>query len=211
VCSTHTVDLLGSSPKVFAAPQGINKSDCPLDFYTSPLARPKHLGLAPMPGPACSTSMGEEQQAERYDQTPVTCPVGQKPSFMTELEPGSTVYFKAFVTDERDDAVKLRFPGTNLSNLPCIAADMLPVYLGCKQVRSCRSLSFLWCAACKETKNKEIIQWVSRCSSRVWRGSLAKDAWTKVANGEGAWRPKKRQRTVGRPSKKKGPKLETGM
>ena len=66
------------------------------------------------------------------------------------------------------------------------------------------------CTACKETKNKELIQWVSRCSSRIWQGSLAKDAWSKVSNGEGAWRPKKRQRAVGRPSKKKGPKLDSG-
>ena len=66
------------------------------------------------------------------------------------------------------------------------------------------------CAACKETKNKEVVQWVSRCSSRIWRGSLAKDAWSKVSNGEGARRPKKRQRAAGRPGKKKGPRLDTG-
>ncbi|KAA6415243.1 MAG: hypothetical protein FRX49_13660 [Trebouxia sp. A1-2] len=127
-----------------------------------------------MPAPACSTSIGEEQQAESNDQPSVTCPAGQKPSLMTELEPGSALYFKAFVKDENGEELKLRFP------------------------------------ACKETKNKDLIQWVSRCSSRIWRGSLAKDAWSKVSNGEGAWRPKKRQRAVGRPSKKKGPKLDSG-
>lgn len=30
---------------------------------------------------------------------------------MTELEPGSTVYFKAFVDDKNEGEVKLRFPG----------------------------------------------------------------------------------------------------
>lgn len=52
--------------------------------------------------------------------------------------------------------------------------------------------------------------WVSRCSSRIWRRSNAKDAWSKVANGEGAWRPKKRKGTAGRPSRKKSAKLEDG-
>ena len=65
-------------------------------------------------------------------------------------------------------------------------------------------------AACKETKNKDEVVWVSRCSSRIWRQSNAKDAWSKVANGEGAWRPKKRKGTAGRPSRKKSVKLEDG-
>lgn len=78
-----------------------------------------------------------------------------------------------------------------------------------KQPQQCYRCVLLY-AACKETKNKEMCQWVSRCSSRIWRGPLAKDAWTKVANGEGAWRPKKRQRTAGRPGKKKGPRLDSG-
>ena len=55
--------------------------------------------------------MGEEQQAESNDQPSVTCPAGQKPSFMTELEPGSALYFKAFVKDENGKEMKLRFPG----------------------------------------------------------------------------------------------------
>ena len=64
--------------------------------------------------------------------------------------------------------------------------------------------------ACPETKNKEVSHWVSRRSSRIWRGPLAKDAWSRVSNIEGAWRPKKRQRAAGRPSKKKDSKLEDG-
>ena len=71
----------------------------------------EHFGLVPMPAPACSTSIGEEQQAESNDQPSVTCPAGQKPSFMTELEPGSALYFKAFVKDENGEELKLRFPG----------------------------------------------------------------------------------------------------
>lgn len=86
-----------------------------MDFTkASPLTEPKQLDLAQMPGPACSTSMSEEQAAERNDQTRVKVSTGQKPSFMTELEPGSGIYFKAFVTSENDDEVKLRFPGTSL-------------------------------------------------------------------------------------------------
>lgn len=65
-------------------------------------------------------------------------------------------------------------------------------------------------AACKETKNKDEVVWVSRCSSRLWRRSNAKDAWTKVATGEGAWRPKKRKGAAGKPSRKKSAKLEDG-
>ncbi|KAL3151673.1 hypothetical protein ABBQ38_012658 [Trebouxia sp. C0009 RCD-2024] len=64
--------------------------------------------------------------------------------------------------------------------------------------------------ACKETKNKDEVVWVSRCSSRLWRRSNAKDAWTKVATGEGAWRPKKRKGAAGKPSRKKSAKLEDG-
>jgi hypothetical protein len=30
---------------------------------------------------------------------------------MTELEPGSALYFKAFVKDENGEELKLRFPG----------------------------------------------------------------------------------------------------
>ena len=47
-------------------------------------------------------------------------------------------------------------------------------------------------AACRETENREVFQEVSRCSSRLWRGSLAYDAWSKVAKGDGAWSPKKK-------------------
>lgn len=149
--------------------------------------------------------MSEEQAAERNDQTRVKVSTGQKPSFMTELESGSGIYFKAFVTSENDDEVKLRFPGTSLSNFVAFKLSQC-LYSTTKQCYRC----VLLYAACKETKNKEVCQWVSRCSSRIWRGPLAKDAWTKVANGEGAWRPKKRQRTAGRPGKKKGPRLDSG-
>lgn len=45
--------------------------------------------------------------------------------------------------------------------------------------------------ACQETKEEDIKTWVSRCSSRLWRGANAKGVWTKMNNGEGAWRPKK--------------------
>lgn len=89
--------------------QVCHQTVCPLDFKTASAL--EHFGLALMPGPACSTSIGEEQQAESNDQPSVICPAGQKPSFMTELEPGSALYFKAFVKDENGEELKLRFPG----------------------------------------------------------------------------------------------------
>lgn len=128
-----------------------------------------------MPGPACSTSMGEERAAETNDQPSVTVSRALKPYFMSEYAAGSGEYLKAFVVDENPDQVRLRFP------------------------------------ACKETKNKEEVVWISRCSSRIWRGSNAKDAWSKVASGEGAWRPKKRKGTLSRLSRKKSAKLENGL
>ncbi len=58
------------------------------------------------------------------------------------------------------------------------------------------------CAACTETNAAEVLLWVSKFSSRIWRGTLSHDAWTKVANGEGAWRPrKKKQASADRASK----------
>lgn len=64
-----------------------------------------------MPGPACSTSMGEERAAETNDQPSVTVSRALKPYFMSEYAAGSGEYLKAFVVDENPDQVRLRFPG----------------------------------------------------------------------------------------------------
>ena len=67
------------------------------------------------------------------------------------------------------------------------------------------------CAACRETNAAEVLLWVSKFSSRIWRGALSHDAWTKVANGEGAWRPrKKKQASTDRASKDTAPCHDTG-
>ncbi|DBA71760.1 TPA: hypothetical protein ACH3X2_011031 [Trebouxia sp. C0005] len=56
--------------------------------------------------------------------------------------------------------------------------------------------------ACRETNAAEVYSWVSKFSSRIWRGPLSHDVWTKVANGEAAWRPrKKKQASADRTSK----------
>lgn len=94
------------------------------------------------------------------------------------------------------------------ASLPFLCKDLLPSW--CQHWSSALCLTACAPAACEETKNKDEVVWVSRCSSRIWRRSNAKDAWSKVANGEGAWRPKKRKGTAGRPSRKKSAKLEDG-
>ncbi len=67
------------------------------------------------------------------------------------------------------------------------------------------------CAACRETNAAEVLLWVSKFSSRIWRGPLSHDAWTKLANGEGAWRPrKKKQASTDRASKDTVPSHDTG-
>ncbi len=55
--------------------------------------------------------MGQGQSAEICDQPPVVCPPGSQPYFMAELEAGSGVYFKAYVTSETHVEVELKFPG----------------------------------------------------------------------------------------------------
>lgn len=57
--------------------------------------------------------MGQGESAETCDQPPVVCPQGLKPYFMTELEAGSGVYFKAYVTTETHVELEIRFPGTD--------------------------------------------------------------------------------------------------
>ncbi|DBA94082.1 TPA: hypothetical protein ACH3X1_001728 [Trebouxia sp. C0004] len=133
-------------------------------------------GNPPPPVAAASRlTMGQVQFAETCDQVPVVCPQGPKPYFMTELEAGSGVYFKAYVTTETQVEVELRFP------------------------------------ACIETNATEVLLWVSKLSSRLWRGPVSHDAWTKVANGEGAWRPrKKKQASADRASKETAPSHNTG-
>lgn len=65
-----------------------------------------------MSGPACSTSMDGRQPAdgETLDQARVTC--RGKQWFMTEYKAGSFQYFKAYVSAETQELVKLKFPGT---------------------------------------------------------------------------------------------------
>jgi hypothetical protein len=60
---------------------------------------------------ASRLAMGQGQSAETCDQPPVVCPQGSKPYFITELEAGSGVYFKAYVTSETQIEVELKFPG----------------------------------------------------------------------------------------------------
>ena len=72
-------------------------------------------GLAGMPDPACSTSMGEGQAAATDDQPPITVSRAQRPYFMTEYEAGSGEYLKAFVVDENPAEVRLRFPGKSIT------------------------------------------------------------------------------------------------
>ena len=166
-----------------------------------------------MPDPACSTSMGEGQTATTDDQPPVVVSRAHRPYFMAEYAAGSGEYLRAFVVDENQAQVKLRFPGKCINNclLPgkCIACCLASIASVWRLMSNSNSEAFV-CAACKETKNKDELVWVSRCSSTIWRRSIAKDAWAKVANGEGAWRPKKRKGTAGRPSRKKSAKLEDG-
>ena len=66
-----------------------------------------------MPGPACSTSMGEEQPVETLDKSSVMCR-GTAPYFMAELVPGSYVYFRAYVTVQQTEQLKLKFPGISV-------------------------------------------------------------------------------------------------
>ncbi len=75
------------------------------------------------PPPAAAASrltMGQAQSAETCDQPPVVCPQGSQPYFMTELEAGSGVYFKAYVIIETQAEVELRFPGMDAT---CIMRD----------------------------------------------------------------------------------------
>lgn len=60
---------------------------------------------------ASRLAMGQGQSAETCDQPPAVCPQGSKPYFITELEAGSGVYFKAYVTSETQIEVELKFPG----------------------------------------------------------------------------------------------------
>ncbi len=69
---------------------------------------------------ASRLTMSQLQSAETCDQAPVVCPPGSKPYFMTELEAGSGVYFKAYVTTETQVDVELRFPGMYAT---CITRD----------------------------------------------------------------------------------------
>lgn len=55
----------------------------------------------------------------------------------------------------------------------------------------CLTGPWVFVAACQETDDEEVLQWISRCSSRLWRGPNSKGVWSKMHNGEGAWRPKK--------------------
>lgn len=72
-------------------------------------------GLAGMPDPACSTSMGEGQAAATDDQPSITVSRAQRPYFMTEYAAGSGEYLKAFVVDENPADVRLRFPGESIT------------------------------------------------------------------------------------------------
>ncbi|KAL0048050.1 hypothetical protein WJX82_006572 [Trebouxia sp. C0006] len=66
--------------------------------------------------------------------------------------------------------------------------------------------------ACRETNAAEVLLWVSKFSSRIWRGPLSHDAWTNIANGEGAWRPrKKKQAFADRASKDAVPSHDTDV
>ncbi len=60
---------------------------------------------------ASRLTMGQGQSAETCDQPPVVRPPGSKPYFMAELEAGSGVYFKAYVTSETHVEIELKFPG----------------------------------------------------------------------------------------------------
>ncbi len=69
---------------------------------------------------ASRLTMGQAQPAETCDQPPVVCPQVSKPYFMAELEAGSGVYFKAYITTETQVEVELRFPGMDAT---CVTRD----------------------------------------------------------------------------------------
>ena len=74
-------------------------------------ALPLHTPVAPLLALTASTSTDQDHPAETADQPYVMCPSGPRPYFMTELEAGSGIYFMAYVVDQREIDITLRFPG----------------------------------------------------------------------------------------------------
>ena len=70
-----------------------------------------HTPIAPLPALTASTSMDQDHPAETLDQPCVTSPAGPRPCFMTELEAGSGTYFRAYVIEQSENHIMLRFPG----------------------------------------------------------------------------------------------------
>lgn len=77
-----------------------------------------HAPVAPpLPALTASTGMDQNHPAETLDQPCVTCPAGPRPCFMTQLEAGSGTYFRAYVIDQSEQDVTLKFPGVMIGQL----------------------------------------------------------------------------------------------